>query len=846
MENIRRIILVILSYISVFILTIIIGSFVYNRGTVSGQIQRSDTGMPVVYVLTGGYLLNEMHGFKSPVDGGYLRDTITPVGKSRMINLCFDENEYRVKSVSFELYNDQYKNLIESGDCPELEKSNDYLQTQLSIRKELFSNQEYCLCIKAVCDNSEQFYYYTRIRYGSELKIAEKLQFVMDFNEATFSNNGSISSYLEPLSSEGSDLSYVTLHSPESLVTWGNLDPRRTTDINVCLKEINTETAAFTLDYSVEASGGDMTTSYNVVEYYRIRIAEDKIYLLDFERSMNETPNLENLIVSDGAIRLGIGKRSDISSKSFGSEEQEYCYIITDSSLWLYDITNRIMTSVFNADERRVVSDSDEAGIQILKTDPATGDLYFCVYGYMHKGNYEGTEGVLIYHFSHDEVKLDELMFIPYNKGFQQLRDGVETLSYMNDSGTIYLMLDDTIYTINIDSRLMETAWTDLESSRCAVSDEGVLVVAEDTLTGASSALIMTDLNTGEEVSISEDGMLVRPMGFAGDDFIYGIVEPSRVTADSEGILQGPANEIRIIDKDLNLIKSYSKENTYITRVDITDSSLLLRLATASVNGEYTDYTYSGEEYIARNVKNDQLVTEIIQKKDDIRGTQNYVSIPGSDSFIPITQIARDLDPGYDITKSYEDTGNIGLTYYVYTKGRLYSRFPTVQEAVDYANSEIQGTTVAGTIMTSHKQVIWQRAGRAYIWDLGIEKIESVKENNKTENLIILEAIADYEGWTLPNNINGSLPLYSIMKDNFPAETINISNLDLTDVLHFVYRNRLVAARSSGDHFVLITGYTNDIVTIADPTTGEVRNLSFTDAENLFKNAGNIYYSYLD
>ena len=95
----------------------------------------------------------------------------------------------------------------------------------------------------------------------------------MDFNEATFSDNGSISSYLEPLSNNGSDLSYVTLHSPEYLVTWGDLDPKRTSDINACLKEINTETAAFTLDYNVESSAGDMTTSYDVVEYYRIRIA---------------------------------------------------------------------------------------------------------------------------------------------------------------------------------------------------------------------------------------------------------------------------------------------------------------------------------------------------------------------------------------------------------------------------------------------------------------------------------------------------------------------------------------------------------------------------------------------
>ena len=58
------------------------------------------------------------------------------------------------------------------------------------------------------------------------------------------------------------------------------------------------------------------------------------------------------------------------------------------------------------------------------------------------------------------------------------------------------------------------------------------------------------------------------------------------------------------------------------------------------------------------------------------------------------------------------------MQYYVYTKGRMAASFNTIQEAVEYGN------TYAGTIMTSHKQVLWQRAGRAYIWDLNIDSID--------------------------------------------------------------------------------------------------------------------------
>ena len=93
-----------------------------NQGKVSGEQQRSSADLPLLYVRTGGELMNEMHGYTEPVDGGYYRDTLTPVGESKTINLSMDTYGHNISSVSFELYNDQYTDLIESGDCTDMEK----------------------------------------------------------------------------------------------------------------------------------------------------------------------------------------------------------------------------------------------------------------------------------------------------------------------------------------------------------------------------------------------------------------------------------------------------------------------------------------------------------------------------------------------------------------------------------------------------------------------------------------------------------------------------------------------------------------------------------------------------
>ena len=107
MSRTKKILLTLLAYLTAFIAAVCVSSFVLNQGKVSGEQQRSSADLPLLYVRTGGELMNEMHGYTEPVDGGYYRDTLTPVGESKTINLSMDTYGHNISSVSFELYNDQ-------------------------------------------------------------------------------------------------------------------------------------------------------------------------------------------------------------------------------------------------------------------------------------------------------------------------------------------------------------------------------------------------------------------------------------------------------------------------------------------------------------------------------------------------------------------------------------------------------------------------------------------------------------------------------------------------------------------------------------------------------------------
>jgi hypothetical protein len=400
-------------------------------------------------------------------------------------------------------------------------------------------------------------------------------------------------------------------------------------------------------------------------------------------------------------------------------------------------------------------------------------------------------------------------------------------------------MLEDNIYRIDPELGRMETAWTDLNSSNCSTSDKGFLVIAEDGDDYSGDYLRFINLNTEKEVSIKNDGWRIVPLGFIEDNLIYGLIQPELIAKDATGVVQVPISELHIVDSDLNEIKSYSKSGNYIMSVSISGGNISLKLGKSEKNGNYTDYTDAGEDYIVRNSDEDESKISLITKRDSTRGIQNWLQLDSSASFVPITQTARYLDPGYDVTKAYIASEDVELCYYVYTKGRLAAAFDTIQEAVEYGN------TYAGTVMTSHKQVLWQRAGRAYVWDLGVDSIEQVSES-RSLNRIILETITEMEGWELPEITDDSIPLFEAMTKYLPVETIDLTGMELTDVLHFVYRDRMVVAKISDDMYALIVGYDSTYIQLADPEEGRTYWVTWAAAESMFEDAGNIYYSYCD
>ena len=88
-------------------------------------------------------------------------------------------------------------------------------------------------------------------------------------------------------------------------MTWGNLDVAQVGDYGIQLTEIAEQTASLRGNYVVSTSEGKNTTWYMVEEIYRLRYTVDRMYLLDYERTMTQIPDAEQMCANDKLL-LGI------------------------------------------------------------------------------------------------------------------------------------------------------------------------------------------------------------------------------------------------------------------------------------------------------------------------------------------------------------------------------------------------------------------------------------------------------------------------------------------------------------------------------------------------------------
>lgn len=830
----------------IFALALMILSKVMNQGNTDMTTEMGEATYPVLSMYVGAYRVGSLHGYAQNMECAYLRDNLQPVGADRKINVKIDTYGRQIDEIGFEVRSMDGERLVESTPVEKYEEKDGEITFSITLKDLIENDTEYMLVFLVTPKENTPIRYYSRIVLSDSFHIQEKLDYIMDFHNRTFDKEAAVelTKYLES-NAEGDNTTFskVTIHSNFNQVTWGDLAVERTTEPRIIIRELAEQTGAFNIEYLADIKKGKQTDYFRVKEYYRIRYTPDRMYLLDFERDMEQIFDEEAPVYVNDKIMLGItGDKVTLQESDGGNV---FVFTVADK-LYSYNVTDNKLARLFSfygnteelLDERSAYNHHD---IRVLTVDE-TGNTIFLVYGYMNRGRHEGCVGVALYGYNSVANTVEEMAYIPYDKSYELLKTDIGKLSYLSRTGSYYFMMGGNVYAVDLQSLEVRTVVTGLREGGYHVSESNKMLVWQngDDLYAAKE-LVLMNLNTQNQTKIRAGaGEYISVEGFMEEDLVYGLARERDVRENSTGITTFPMYCLKIQNDDGDILKTYQKENVYVVGSEIEENQLTL----FRVN-----YDEESENYVP--AENDQIMNT-----EEVKSGLNKLSYVVTETYETICQIAvkdeidgramKHLTPKEILFEGNRSVGELaGETsekyFYVYGKNGIEDIYVNPGKAVDLAYR------TAGVVVDDDGDYVWRRDTRSTR-----NQIMAITENEVTETkgslAVCLDTILKYEGISrnTQRRLNQGDTVFDILEGDLQNCTIlDLSGCSLDAVLYYVNKDIPVLATLEDGNAVLIVGFNELNIVVMDPGDGTLEKRGMNDSTEWLEENGNQFISYI-
>lgn len=801
----------------VFILGVAGTAFLMNNETTDDRSDMNDAVLPEVMVQFGDVLTNRMYGYRQPMEADFVRDSVTPLDTTKKLTLVVNPYDTKVRNLSYEIRTSDGSKVMENRTIKSLDTGSDgYLRTEIEISSGLLMNQEYSLQI-TLSTNHGDAYYYTRVVSRSATYTEQYAKFADDFVQMSLDKTqaDNLAAYLETSDSASSrNFAGLNINSPLADISWGNLNPQLSKAGIPVIKDINETTASISIEYEISAQNENGNTEYYLVtDFYRMRYDETRIRLLDFKRSASEVFDPSLSVISNSGLLLGV-RSKDVDYLT--NEDGSVTAFTQNGDIWSYvpDTGKFVEIFTFRKDTESDFRDARvDHDIKLLSVEN-NGDVDFMVYGYMNRGAHEGYSGVGIYHYNNDQGAIEEQVFIPCTESFEFLQEDLGTLSYVNQSGQLFIMIAGNLYQINIDENTYEVLADHIDSDDFGVSVTNAHAAWKSESGDYAGQIEFIDFDTMERRRIvPEASQKLDLLGFMNEDLIYGIVLDGDTLPNATGYMIDGITTFRIEGFDGTVKKEYHQDGLYVAGVTVGTTLM-----------EFTLVQKSGDIY--KGVKKDNIMNNSTAATDKTSVEQTSSSRQGvivrltsedsPSSEEPLILYAKVRNAGEKVVDIQVDKSSVEEVYYVYAGGGLDSVWTDPAKAVQRADKQ------TGVVLNRAQQYVWERGNMKTQITLNTTDIPE----------IIRTASLDVQN--LQNGLGDS------------AKVIDLTGCSLENVLYEVSAQRAVIARTGSDSSVVIVGYDQYNTYLLDPSTGEVKPYGMNDSTALFKNAGNMFITYLE
>lgn len=800
--------------VGVFVFAILFFSYITNKENDNMTADMGTAERPQVSFSYDGHMINTLPAYAYEMDIPAIRDTITPVANGQLsMNLNAYNNS--VSSIIYtvftldgqqQLYEDTIKNPGETA--------------VLTLDDEELLNEERVLKLSLTLDDDNMVYMYTRIRDAASTNVEQCLDYIQSFHENALkkAEDTGIGKAIEPNEKgDASSLYHVTINSDYDHVTWGELSPKVEGSERWSIKELNGSYTSLLMEYRVRCKGEENEEDlYNVRESFRVRHTADSntSYLLDYDRTMEQVFDASKHILSGKGIILGI---TDPGVPYLVNKDESIVSFVQAKELWNYNKDSDEISLVFsfadaeNTDSRNLYSEHD---IKLLEMD-ADGNTIFAVYGYMNRGEHEGEVGMAVYYYNIQQNSVEEKVFISSRQSFKRTEYELgELIYYSAERDMTYILVDGTLYEINVNRKRTVKIADGLTEQQYVVSDDGHLA-AYQINDSDNTQIIVKNFDTGDERTIDAGNTeTLQPLGFIKNDFVYGTArkEDNGTTASGQQIT--PMYKIQIDNQKGKTIKTYEQSGFYILGAEFDTNMITLSRATKSdtvYTGTADDYITNNDEEKENNIYTENYITDLKQRQVRITYTDGI-----SDKEPRLLKPKQVLFENPTII-SFDNIENNKNKCYVYAFGELKGIYNNAGSAIQAAD-ECSGVVIS--------------ARQSYIWEPG----------NRDLRYGITGKNGEIEGIRAQLN-DGKSP--SDVMDSFSnGKSIDLTGCSTEQLLYIINQDIPIIAMLDTQDTIILTGYTNSTVSYIVTSSGEQLSVPYSQMDTMTQGSGNTYVGY--
>lgn len=827
----------------VFIGSLVSFSLVTNKSQTDMTTSLAEATLPVVSFSYQGTTVNELFGYVNEMVDTNMRGNITPVGDDRMLHIVVDTDGVEVSELQYEIRSMDGTRLVVKNATKDFSRAGNQLKADVELENILQDNEEYALKL-TLQGKKQPIYYYTRVIKEKGLDVDKYLNFALDFHSHTFARDedGSyFANYVENATGDATNLGYVDLTCTVRQIKWRNLICNPVTPLDIAFQEINDDYTALTIRYILSTVTSDGENQYyDVEEYYRLRQGAKQMYVLDYERTAEEIFNPEGTILSGGnSIQLGITP---------GDVEYDYNEVgnriafVQAGELWGYDASNNLLSKIFSFREQEDFDPRDNLNqhdIKIMNVDEA-GSVDFIVFGYMNRGKHEGEVGLSVFHYDGLARTVEEEAYLPCNSSYGILGSELGQFLYESDGRMVYLVLNHTMYSIDLNTKETKEAISDLtEGDYFASVSNRYFTWIDAGKTYQSETLHLIDLSSGKISDITVgNGEVIRPMGFIGEDLIYGVANASDVVKNAAGNAVFPIKKLYIVGSEntKDILKEYAPSDGYVGTVTVDGYLISMQL----IQRNEGQFVVVGENQIMNKEADKDTVVYLKSYGDQERQKLYQIAFTGQ-AKAGKTKLVTSKEVITQDNRAVEIQRDPDVTrYYVYAKGDVLYSGDQIATAIRKANEN------NAIVVNQKQQYVWQQGRSVYKDPLNGLSVAA----SDLESGTIVQAISGMIQWegktgSVSDMIAQGNSPEDVLVTMLPEyEILNLSGCSVDEMFYYVNNGTPVFALTSQDTAVLLTGYTSSLVYYYDPATHTTQKMATQDANNIFSQAGNVFLAY--